>query len=299
MRAVVTGGAGFIGSHTTRLLKESGWSVAAVDDLSGGRADALPEGINLAIVDVGTDEVVDVIAGHRPDVVVHAAAQVSVARSMVDPEEDFRTNVKGTKLVLEGARRCGARVVFLSSGGAIYGDVDGADETSLPAPKSYYGVHKYLAERYIELSGIGFAIARLSNVYGPGQRSDLEGGVIAIFAESLQTGRKITIDGTGGQRRDFVHVLDVARALVRMAEHDGVGTWNVASGVSVSIRELLRMLESEFGPAAKVAQGPARPGDVFDSRLLIDRIKADLGWKPLISLEAGIRDLRDPRSVTA
>ena len=265
----------------------------------GGRAEAVPEGIDLEIVDIGSLRVVDAIAGHQPDVVVHAAAQVSVARSMADPDGDFRINVNGTKLVLEGARRSGARIVFLSSGGAIYGESDGADEASLPAPKSYYGVHKYLAERYIELSGLGFAIARLSNVYSPGQRSDLEGGVIAIFAESLQSNGRITIDGTGDQRRDFVHVSDVTRALVRLAQHDGVGTWNVASGESVSIRGLLRILEAEFGAADQVAQGPARSGDVFNSRLRIDRIGADVGWKPAISLDAGIRDLRNPRSATA
>ncbi len=299
LRVVITGGAGFIGSHTARHFKAKGWDVAVIDDLSGGSSEALPGGIPLSVVDVSTDQVVDAIVGHRPDVVVHAAAQVSVARSMADPDADFRVNVHGSKLVLEGARRSGARLVFLSSGGAIYGDSDGADESTVPAPRSYYGVHKYLAERYIELSGLAFAVARLSNVYGPGQRSDLEGGVIAIFAESLQGGRTITVDGTGGQRRDFVHVSDVARAVVRMAEHHGVGTWNVGSGVSVSIRELLGILESEFGPAKEIAQGPERPGDVSDSRLRVDRIRADLGWEPGIGLKAGVRDLRHPRSVGA
>jgi UDP-glucose 4-epimerase len=299
LRVVVTGGAGFIGSHTARLFKSNDWDVVVVDDLSGGNPNAVPAGVPIAVVDVGTEEVVGAIVGHHPNVVLHAAAQVSVARSMADPDEDFRTNVLGTKFVLEAARQSGARLVFVSSGGAIYGDADGADESFLPAPKSYYGVHKYLAERYAELSGVDFAVARLSNVYGPGQRAGLEGGVVAIFAEALQAGRAITIDGGGEQRRDFVHVADVARALVDLSEFDGRGVWNVGSGTSVSIGELLAVLEAEFGSARELHHGPSRPGDVFHSRLRIDRIAADVGWAPEIALEVGVRDLRDQTSVSA
>ena len=212
-------------------------------------------------------------------VVIHAAAQVSVAASMGDPTLDLAVNVIGTANVLAGARAAGVkRFVFLSSGGGVYGEADSADEMTVPRPKSYYGSHKYLGERYVELSGLPYANARLANVYGPRQRSDLEGGVVSIFTERLCGGKPITVNGTGEQSRDFVHVYDVVDALLVMANSDRDGTWNVGTGRTTTINELVSLLEGEFERAADVEYGPSRPGDVERSWLSVDAIRDNLGW---------------------
>jgi UDP-glucose 4-epimerase len=177
--------------------------------------------------------------------------------------------------------------VFLSSGGGIYGETDGADEDALPRPKSYYGAHKYLAE----LDGISYAIARLAKVYGPRQRTDLEGGVVAIFAQRLREGLPVTINGAGEQSRDFVHVADVVDALLVMVDSRLVGTWNVGTGRATSILELLRALEAAIRPAVEVRHGPARHGDVRSSRLSIEAIERDLGWRPGYDLAKGVADM--------
>ena len=223
---------------------------------------------------------------------IHAAAQVSVAASMRDQRLDLAVNVQGTANVLAGARAAGTRrFVFVSSGGGIYGESDGADEGTMPRPRSLYGAHKYLAERYVELSGLSYANARLANVYGPRQRSDLEGGVVAVFADRLQRGEPILVNGTGGQRRDLVYVADVVHSLLTMARSDRDGTWNVGTGRSTSILELLRALEERIEPATKVRHGPPRPGDVGNSRLSIESIERDLGWRPAFDLTGGIADM--------
>jgi UDP-glucose 4-epimerase len=242
---LVTGGAGFIGSHVVDALLATGEEPVVLDDLSTGDAASLPRDVEVVEADVADPGVVEKISNLRPRVVIHAAAQVSVASSMENPALDLAVNVGGTANVLAGARAAGAeRFVFLSSGGGIYGETDGADEGTLPRPKSYYGAHKYLAERYVELDGIPYAIARLANVYGPRQRTDLEGGVVAIFAQRLREGLPVTINGTGQQSRDFVHVADVVEALLVMADSSLEGTWNVGTGRAVSVLELLRALEA-------------------------------------------------------
>jgi UDP-glucose 4-epimerase len=296
VRALVTGGAGFIGSHITDRLLRDGWTVSTLDDLSTGTAAAIPREVELDEVDVASSEAASVIARRAPDVVIHCAAQVSVARSMTDPDEDWRVNVLGTRQVIDGTRGAGARVVFLSSGGAIYGETDGASEDTLPAPKSYYATHKYVAERYLEFSGVSYANARLANVYGPGQRTDLEGGVVAIFANALRSGGEITVHGSGSQSRDFVHVSDVAEAVSMLAGSSRRGTWNIGTGLSVTVRELLSMLEGTFGAASRVIDGPPRDGDVRSSRLIVDRIRSDFGWTPRIELPTGLRMLSGERA---
>jgi UDP-glucose 4-epimerase len=289
---LVTGGAGFVGSHLVDALLTSGQEPMVLDNLSSGHRKNLPDGVKLVQMDVADAGVVKAIAELRPEVVVHAAAQVSVAVSMRDPNLDLAVNVQGTANVLEGAKAAGARrFVFVSSGGGVYGESDGADEDTLPHPKSYYSVHKYLGERYAELSGLSYANARLANVYGPRQRSDLEGGVVAIFTERLQKRQPVLVNGTGEQRRDLVYVVDVVDSLLTMVRSDRDGTWNVGTGVSASILELLRALEKEIAPVTEVRHGPKRPGDVNNSRLAIDSIENDLGWRPKYDLASGIADM--------
>jgi UDP-glucose 4-epimerase len=289
---LVTGGAGFIGSHVVDALLAAGEEPVVLDDFSTGDGANLPGDVEVVEADIGDSGVIDRISALSPRAVVHAAAQVSVAASMEDSALDLAVNVGGTANVLAGARAAGAeRFVFLSSGGGIYGETDGADENTLPRPKSYYGAHKYLAERYVELDGISYAIARLANVYGPRQRTDLEGGVVAIFAERLRNGLPVTVNGTGEQSRDFVHVADVVDALLVMAGSRLKGTWNVGTGRAISVLELLRTLEAAIRPAVEVRHGPARHGDVRSSRLSIEAIERDLGWRPGYDLARGVVDM--------
>ncbi|HET7273324.1 MAG TPA: NAD-dependent epimerase/dehydratase family protein [Rubrobacter sp.] len=289
---LVTGGVGFIGSHIVDALLAAGKEPVVLDDFSTSDRANLPAGVEVVEADVADPGVVATISSLRPRAVVHAAAQVSVAASMEDPAFDLAVNVGGTANVLAGARAAGAeRFVFLSSGGGIYGEADGADEGTMPRPKSYYGAHKYLAERYVEMDGISYAIARLANVYGPRQRTDLEGGVVAIFAERLREGLPVTINGTGEQSRDFVHVADVVDALLVMADSGLEGTWNVGTGRAVSILELLRVLEAEIRPAVEMRHGPARQGDVRSSRLSIEAIQRDLGCRPGYDIARGVASM--------
>ena len=297
-KVLVTGGAGFIGSHVVDSLLAAGDEPVVLDNMASGDRKNLPDGVDLVEMDIADAAVVEAIAGLRPEAVIHAAAQVSVAVSMQDPHLDLAVNVQGTANVLEGARAAGSRrFVFVSSGGGVYGESDGAGEDTLPRPKSYYSAHKYLGERYVELSGLSYANARLANVYGTRQRSDLEGGVVAIFTERLQGGQPILINGTGAQQRDLVYVADVVSSLLAMARSDRNGTWNVGTGVSTSILELLRALEGELGPATEVRHGPPRPGDVNNSRLAIDSIGRDLGWRPEYDLAGGVADIIEKDNV--
>lgn len=287
---LVTGGAGFIGSHIVRALVESGMDVVVLDDLSSGSSCNLPSGVRLIQADVSDARVSGVITELRPSAVIHAAAQVSVSSSVLDPARDRAVNVEGTANVISGSLKAGVeRFVFLSSGGAVYGECDGASEFTLPKPASYYGAHKYLAERYLELSGLSYATARLANVYGPGQRAGLEGGVVAIFLEKLLGGDHITINGTGSQSRDFVYVSDVGDAVLTMLDSCLNGTWNVGTGLSTTILDLLLVLEDELGTTPSKSHVPPRPGDVENSRLLPDKFCKDLGWTPRHSLSSGLK----------
>jgi UDP-glucose 4-epimerase len=289
LRVVVTGGAGFIGSRLVRTYAERGWPALVVDDLSGGSAGAVPAAVELAVADIADPSVSATIAAFRPDLVVHAAAQVSVPRSIGDPGRDRAVNVSGTHHVLEGARQGGAgRFVFLSSGGAVYGEADGADESTPPAPKSPYGRSKLEAEAIVRGSGLSHGIARLANVYGPGQRSDLEGGVVAIFVERLLAGLPVEVHGDGRQRRDLVHVDDIAGAIGAIGASPRDGTWNVATGEATTVADLLAVLRSLTGSGAPAVTTAARAGDVVVSRLLIDRIRRELGWEPRIDLRRGL-----------
>ncbi len=296
---LVTGGAGFVGSHLVDALADAGEDPVVLDNFASGDRENLREDVRLIEADIADPGVVNLISDLRPEVVVHAAAQVSVAVSMQDPHLDLTVNVQGTANVLEGAKVAGTRrFVFISSGGGVYGESDGADENTLPRPKSYYSTHKYVGERYVELSGLSYANARLANVYGSRQRSDLEGGVVAIFTERLQNKQPILINGTGEQQRDLIYVADVVDSLLTMAKSDRYGTWNVGTGRSTSILELLRALEDQLEPAVEVRHGPPRPGDVKNSRLEIRSIRDDLGWEPRYGLAEGISEMLGRENAT-
>ncbi len=292
-RAVVTGGAGFIGSHLVERLVAEGEDVLVVDDLSTGELENLCAGPRFEQLDIATADLGRLLATWRPEVVYHLAAQASVERSSIDPLHDLAVNVVGTHRVAAAAREAGAaRLVFVSSGGGVYGEtIRPATERTTPRPASHYGVHKLAAEGHVRLSRLPHAILRPSNVYGPRQRGGLDGAVIAAFVGQALGDGVIRINGDGRQTRDFVHVQDVVEALRLVARPiTGDGTWNVATGISVSIAELADLVEAAIGrPLARVV-APRRPGDVIASALSPAALRR-LGWRPMVDLADGLAGL--------
>lgn len=294
-RAIVTGGAGFIGSHLVDRLVGEGVAVLVVDDLSTGRVASLDVRVTLEVRDIAAGGLGGLFGKWRPGVVFHLAAQASVPLSTRDPLRDLSVNVVGTHNVAAAARETGAgRLVFVSSGGAVYGETRRpATELTRPAPTSYYGIHKLAAEGHVALCGLPYAIARPSNVYGPRQAPGLEGAVVASFIDQPLERGPLVIHGDGSQTRDFVHARDVVEALWLLGMAAGSsGTWNVASGHHVSILSLADIVERSFGRRTERVFGPRRPGDVMHSAISAERLRR-LGWRPGTSLSAGIGELAE------
>jgi UDP-glucose 4-epimerase len=304
MRALVTGGAGFIGSNLVDALVARGDAVTVVDDLSTGRRQnldgALAAGAELAELDVRDAAALATLAEDRkPDVVFHLAAQIDVRRSVEDPALDAAINVGGTANVLEAARVAGCpRVVFVSTGGAIYGE--GADkplplgEDTPPAPLAPYGQSKFAGEGYLalyeRLYGLSGISLRLGNVYGPRQDPLGEAGVIAIFCGRLLEGRRPTVYGDGSQTRDYVYVGDVVAALLAAAGSAASGPVNIGTGVETDVLELARQLrELGDGGDFEPKLAPPRPGEV--QRIAIDpgRAQRELGWRAEVGLAEGLK----------
>lgn len=287
---LVTGGAGFIGSHIVETLVRDGWRVTVVDDLSGGDRVNLPARVSLVVRDIADSALMQVFVAGAFDAVIHCAAQTSVPHSVADPALDRQVNLIGTENVLRCAKETGVgRFVFFSSGGAVYGDTTvRADETTLPAPLSPYGVHKLAAEGYVALSGLSYAILRPANVYGPRQRAGTDGGVIATFVDRLARGESLHINGDGEQVRDFVYVVDVAAAVRAALSWRYSGIWNVASGAETTINDLTRFVGQALGIVPTVEYGPARAGDVRISRLSNERLIKQGHWRPAYTLAQGL-----------
>ena len=290
MRAVVTGGAGFIGSHVVDALVARGDEVHVVDNFSTGRR----ENVNAATVhehDIREplDGVFDEI---RPELVVHLAAQADVGTSVAQPVLDAEVNVIGTLNVLEAARSHGAQLVFSSTGGAIYGECDRpAREDDERRPLSPYGTAKLAAEEYLgtwnRLYGSRHLVLRFANVYGPRQLPKLEGGVVAIFMDRLRAGEEVTIFGDGAQTRDFVYVGDVVAAILAAVGRDG-GVFNVGTGLETSVNELFAATCRTAAVEADARYAPARTGDVRRSVLDVSRTERELGWRSQVSLAEGL-----------
>ena len=288
MRAVVTGGAGFIGSNLVDALVGRGDEVVLVDDLSSGRRDFVNPAVSFVEADIrgGIDA-----AG--ADVVFHLAAQADVQTSVRRPDHDAAVNVVGTVRVLEAARAAGSQVVFASTGGAIYGDVDRPAPESAPRrPVSPYGIAKLCAEEYLtgwnRIHGSDHVALRFGNVFGPRQDSSLEGGVVSIFLERFARGDETVIFGDGGQTRDFVFVGDVVDAALAVVGHAG-DTFNVGTGEETSVLELHRLCAKVAGVDAEPRLEPARLGDARRSVLDVSHAAEELGWRPRVSLEDGLR----------
>jgi len=292
LAGLVTGGAGFVGSHVAEELLSLGWQVEVLDNLSSGDPANVPPGVRLRIGDIRSSADVRQACGAAPfDAVVHCAAQTSVERSMVDPDLDWEVNVAGTRRMAMAAMASGVRrFVFLSSGGAIYGEtVTPADEGTMPAPRSYYGLHKYVAEQFLRVEGLSHAILRPSNVYGSRQRCDAEGGVVAIFRQQLMACEPLEVHGDGRQLRDFVYVSDVVGAVLAALTIEENVIWNVASGEATSIIDLATAMAAVAGRPVEMRYGPRRSGDVDRSLLSAGTLRATGLWGPPLPLAEGLR----------
>jgi UDP-glucose 4-epimerase len=295
MRVLVTGGAGFIGSHLTDAFLERGDEVAVADDLTTGRRARLSDRAALHEVSIAdAPALADLAARVRPEVICHLAAQIDVRASVADPAADAAANVIGTINVLEAARSAGARVVFASTGGALYGvdaKIPSPEELS-PEPEAPYGTAKYCAEQYIglfnRLHGGRHTVLRLGNVYGPRQSPAGEAGVVSIFCGRVRDGESPVIFGDGHQTRDYVYVGDVVRAFLAAADTGRPGTWNIGTGTETSVLDLIALIGQAAGTTLAPEFAPARPGELQRSALDITRAAEGLGWRPATSLRAGV-----------
>jgi UDP-glucose 4-epimerase len=293
-KIIVTGGAGFIGSHIVDRL-QPGNEVHVIDDLSSGSKKNLPSGVLLHELDIRSPEAAKLVATIAPDVIVHAAAQISVRISMDQPTLDTDVNVTGLVNILTPlAHNKNTHVVFLSSGGACYGEqeVYPAPETHPIRPESVYGLSKRVGEMYLEfwarVWGVKSTSLRLSNVYGPRQNPHGEAGVVAIFCERLLAGKNITVNGTGKQTRDFVYVGDVADAVFKSVQTRPLGEFNIGTAKETTIVEIAQELQKRACPTAAIEFGPAKPGEQL--RSVIDNSLAlkTFGWKPTMEMAPGL-----------
>jgi UDP-glucose 4-epimerase len=291
VRAVVTGGAGFIGSNVVDALLARGDEVHALDDLSNGKRANLADGARLHEADIRRD-VASVFSEVRPDVCFHLAAQIDVRVSVERPELDADVNVVGTLHVLEAAREQGTKLVFSSTGGAIYGECDGpAAEDHPRAPLAPYGVSKLAAEEYVaaynRLYGSSHVSLRYGNVYGPRQDPHGEAGVVAIFMNALRDGNTPRIYGDGAQTRDYVFVGDVVAATLASADHDG-GVFNVGTGTETSVVDLYERIQRVSGIERVADFAAPRAGELQRSALDVSLAARELGWRPDRSLDEGL-----------
>lgn len=297
---LVTGGAGFIGSHLADAFQSAGHRVLVLDDLSSGKPENVPEGTELHVLDIRSAEAAALVEREAPDLLVHQAAQMDVRRSVADPVHDADVNLRGFLNLLEAARRGGTRrVLFASTGGAIYGEQDThpATEDHPARPVSPYGVAKLAGERYLYYyhheHGFDVTCLRYANVYGERQNPHGEAGVVAIFLNRLLAGEPVTINGDGLQTRDYVHVSDVVRANLAAAGgqggEPGFRVYNVGTGVETNVVELYEGLAAAVGSDQRAEHGPAKSGEQRRSSVDASRLHRDLEVPEPISLAEGFR----------
>jgi UDP-glucose 4-epimerase len=308
-KALVTGGAGFIGSHVADLFLAQGHEVTIVDNMASGRRENLPAGARFVEASITSPEAAALVREGGFDVVLHLAAQIDVRKSVTDPVFDATQNVLGSLTLLEAGRQAklatgkAPRFVFASTGGALYGDfvTPPAQETFAKDPESPYGIAKLSVEYYMAYfarqHGLECVALRYANVYGPRQDPHGEAGVVAIFCGRILDGRAMTTFGEGEQTRDYVFVKDVARAnyLAATATLPAVGpldarAFNVGTGIETSVNTLAATLRRVAGSDTAVERAPARAGELQRSALVIDKAARELGWRPEVSLEEGLRE---------
>ena len=303
-RALVSGGAGFIGSHVADRLLAEGYHVEILDNLSSGRQENVPKGAVFHHADIGSEEAARIVRDGRFDVLCHLAAQIDVRKSVLDPVYDARINILGTINLLEAVRVGGhpTRVVFSSTGGAIYGDfVPVPSVEDMPKdPESPYGIAKLSVELYLGYYGrvhkLDTVALRYSNVYGPRQDPHGEAGVVAIFCNKILKGQPMLVFGDGLQTRDYVFAGDVARANVAAATVSlpparqlDVRSFNIGTGRETSVLELANTLQKAAGTTVPIEHAPARPGELPRSAVSNKKATTGLGWRPEVNLEEGLR----------
>jgi UDP-glucose 4-epimerase len=295
VKILVTGGAGFIGSHIADRLVADGHSVIVVDNLSRGHREFVPETAAFHQLDIRDAAVRELIVREKPAVICHLAAQIDVRQSVADPVADASVNILGTLNVVEGAREAGTRrVIFSSTGGAIYGEAEvvPTPETYPARPLSPYGSAKLSSEVYLDyyqqVYGLSYAALRFANVYGPRQDPHGEAGVVAIFAERMLRGEQPIIHGDGLNTRDYVYVGDVVSAAAHLIDKDVSGAFNVGTGKETTVNEIFRRLRDLTGAAVEEVHGPAKVGEQRRSALDCARLRS-LGWSPSVDLEEGLR----------
>ncbi len=301
MKILITGGAGFIGSHVTDLLIHNGHSVEVLDDLSSGIRQNLPESVTLHVMDIRSSAAFELIRRNKYSALIHHAAQMDVRRSVSDPKFDVQVNILGLINLMEAAKDCGLRkVIFASTGGAIYGEPIAGSQSELheQRPVSPYGISKLTSEKllhfYFHEYGIPYVALRYGNVYGPRQNSHGEAGVVAIFTERLLLGKPTTIHGDGLQTRDYIFVDDVARANLAALNFTAPPTaFNIGTGIETDVVMLHQKLQQATGINRAATHGPKKPGE--QRRSLLDCTKAGekLSWKPQVSLDEGLSRTAD------
>jgi UDP-glucose 4-epimerase len=301
--ALITGGAGFIGSHVAERFLAEGWTVSIIDNLVTGKRENLPATATFHELDIRSAEAAALVASLRPQALVHLAAQMDVRKSVENPRFDAETNVVGSLNLLEAVRHSSpaTRVVFASTGGAIYGDFTTPPnvETFVKDPESPYAISKLSVELYLayygRVHGLETVALRFGNVYGPRQDPHGEAGVVAIFCGRLIEGRALTVFGDGTQTRDYVYVTDVAdatfRGAIRALPAAGmldVRAYNVGTGIGTSVTRLAEVLSRSAGKVPTLEHAPRRPGEQQDSVVDVTKAARELEWRPVVSLEVGL-----------
>ncbi|MGE5412939.1 MAG: NAD-dependent epimerase/dehydratase family protein [Syntrophomonadaceae bacterium] len=301
MNILVTGGAGFIGSHMAKRHLADGHRVVVVDDLSSGRRERLPHEALFVEADIAGTDLAPLLSEEKIDFVSHHAAQIDLRHSVSDPIGDARVNIIGSLKLFEAMRRAGTRhVLFSSTGGAIYGEPEGgrpATETHPTNPVSPYGCAKLSIEKYMHyyavVHGFRTQVFRYANVYGPWQDGTGEAGVVAIFSEAMLGNRPLKINGTGDQTRDYVYVGDLVEAAARAAKSDRSGVWNLGTGVETSVNRLFSVLAGEYGYTATPPHVPAPAGEQMRSVLDGSLVRRDFDLPPWTRLENGLKATAD------
>jgi UDP-glucose 4-epimerase len=295
MKILVTGGAGFIGSHVVDLMISQGLEVVVVDDLSTGRTTNLNPAAKFYQIDIRDPKVLDVFMQEKPDYVSHHAAQMDVRRSVVEPLFDADVNIVGSVNLIEAARKSGVkRFVYISSGGTVYGEPQylPCDEEHPIIPICQYGVSKHTVEHYLYLYhlnyGLDYTVLRYPNVYGPRQDPHGEAGVVAIFVGQMLSGHQVMITGDGEQQRDFVYVGDCARGNL-LGLNAPVGIYNLGYGVGTSINQIFDALKPITNYPLDAIHGPAKLGETRFIYLDAKKANEFLGWSPTVTLEEGLR----------
>jgi UDP-glucose 4-epimerase len=301
MNILVTGGAGFIGSHMARRHADDGHRVVVVDDLSAGRREKVSEKARFVQADIAETDLEPLLREEKIEFVSHHAAQIDLRHSVADPLYDARSNILGSLKLFEACRRAGVRrVLFASTGGALYGEPEGgrpASESHPTNPVSPYGCAKLSIEKYLHyysvIHGFRTQVFRYANVYGPGQNGTGEAGVVAIFAEAILHGRRPKIRGDGGQTRDYIYVGDLVVAAARAAASDKTGTWNLGTGVETSVTRLFELIAAELAYSEQAEHAALPPGEQRRSVLDGSAARRDFDLPPYTGLEKGLSTTAD------